>query len=659
MEDYVKNFDNHLSRYVSSFRTASEKRHTNIERLPIALDSELKSFIETILNNERKYHFLISHVDQIVFKQNVVEEDKQGIIQEIMKDIMSRSAKAAHMSEESLTYLEEKLHTVFESEQKYRFLLDHIEDVIFTCNSHLKITFLNPHWSAQLKYLENDCLDTLLLDYIHQDDIPLFREKCQRLFESGQKIINMEYRIKDNTHQWNHHLLTGIPIEDNNGKVIEMLGVSHDITERKVLQKKLRDYNEQLERRVRERTEEINSAYEELRDINMKLIQAEKMAAVGELASGIGHEFNNLIGIMQAYAEFAHSQRTERNISKLIDAVLLSSKRAKTITQSLLSFSRRIEKKQELSNINEALEEVLLLLETEFRKADVRVIKKLKKLPDIVFDVGQIEQVFLNMLVNAKHAIIHQKPEKGIITVSTRELPNAIEITFEDNGIGIAQENIDKIFQPFFSTKGSYGNSNQPGGTGLGLSVSLGIIENHCGTIVVDSEQYKGTKFTITLPKVLDPEKLISNKKSDGIEKLAIEQPSVKRVYKKSASILIVDDEEYLRNALCDILSNEGYNLIPAENGEQAINLFNNTHFDLVLMDIMMPGFDGIETIRILRTLKPDIKVIVISGSSQSLSQLKLVQSREIQGVIYKPFDLEKLITLISSTLEEVPVLEV
>jgi len=297
-------------------------------------------------------------------------------------------------------------------------------------------------------------------------------------------------------------------------------------------------------------------------------------------------------------------------------------------------------------------------METELRKSNITIVKDFTEdISEVIFDLGQIEQVLLNLLVNAKHALCDNQSD-GKIILKTAETKENIIISVIDNGIGIKQEYIDKIFQPFFSTKGAYGKSKIPG-TGLGLSVSLGIIENHHGTLSVDSEEGKGTTFTITLPKTscARPVNPMSRMLNDQYHDQPPDHCIPHQPYRRSATILIVDDEEYLRNALCDILAAEGYNLIPAEDGETAINLFKSSNFDLVLMDIMMPGIDGFETIKILRNINPDVKIIILSGSTHCITDNSL-EENDIQGVVFKPFELEKLMALISKVLEEEQVVQ-
>jgi len=640
-----------MTRGISQIKTPREDGSISLET-----EQSLKSSIYKVLDTEQKYRFLIHHVNEIVFKSDIITFDEKNVLQEIMQDITNANKTNYETNEINKKQLEGCVREIFKSEERYRFLIEHIGEIIFICNHDFMFSYLNPQWQTMLGYSIKDSLETCLFDYIHKDDLPLIQEKLNRLIEGSTRIVNFEYRLRNFKGTWKHHLMTCTPIVDFYGQVTQMLGVSRDISERKILQHKIRDYNKRLERKVCERTTEINSAYKELQQINTKLIQSEKMAAVGELSSGIAHEFNNIIGIMQAYAEFARCQPTEKNRNKLIEAVLLSSDRAKTIIQSLLGFSRRIEPLQELANINDAIEDVLVLLETELKKTDITVVKKLDlNLPKIIFDIGQIEQVLLNLLVNAKHALLQNKNSSNKkIIIRTFEKDRYIKLSISDNGIGIKKCHLDKIFQPFFSTKGAHGKSKIPG-TGLGLSVSLGIIENHHGNLKVTSKENSRTTFTISIPKNFNAKpidkisKLVHDNYSSSKKENKIS--TTPHLYKKTANILVVDDEEYLRNALCDILSSEGYNLIPAEDGETAVNLFKDSHFDLVLMDIMMPGIDGFETIKMLRAINSNIKVLIISGSSHFIP-VDSLKEHDVQGVVFKPFELNKLLVTISKILD-------
>ncbi|MDX9703040.1 MAG: response regulator [Candidatus Auribacterota bacterium] len=617
------------------------------------IEDNIHECISEIIEAHERYKFLINHVNDITFKNEIIQYRDRQILEDIMKDVVTHNTSSSLNDFTEKNKIKHRLREIFESEEKYRFLIENIGEIIFTCDSDYRFTFLNPQWENMLGFPVSVTLGSCLIDYVQGNDLPIVKEKLHRLFTKSVKIVNLEYKIRDAEGLWKNHLMTCTPIHDYQGKVVELIGVSRDITEHKTLQEKIRVYNEQLKDKVRQRTTEVNVALKEIKDVNMKLIQSDKMAAIGELSSGVAHEFNNLIGIMQAYADFVGKQPTDNNVKKLIDVVLTSSKRAKTITESLLSFARRITPLKELSDLHATIDEVLLLMENDFRKSNITVIRKYDpNIPAIVLDSGQMGQVFLNLFVNAKDALSHKRTG-GQVIVSTCDCDKTVLIKISDNGIGIKKSYLDKIFDPFVSTKGSYGQSKTPG-TGLGLSVSLGIIENHQGTIEVQSTEHVGTIFSIVLPKKQNTgvSKTTETMAGRTVTRASGEDGIPQRPYPQAATILLADDDEYFRNALSDILTIEGYNLVQAEDGETTINLFKNSQFDLVLLDLLMPGIDGVETIRILRNIKPDVKIIVLTGDTQS-RLLEEAQAYSIQGIIRKPFDIDTLVHRINIVVEE------
>ncbi len=632
--------------------TLHKDSHPKCDQSEDDFEDNVHSCISEIIEAHERYTFLINHVSDLTFKNEIIQYRDRHILEEIMKDVVTHNqTDTTEITEKNK--IKHRLREIFESEEKYRFFVENIGEIIFTCNSDYTFTFLNPQWENMLGFPVSVTLGSSLLDYVQGNDLAILKEKLHRLFTKSVKIVNLEYKIRDAEGMWQNHLMTCTPIHNDLGKVIEVMGVSRDITEHKTLQEKIRRYNEQLNDKVRQRTSEVNVALKEIRDANMKLIQSDKMAAIGELSSGVAHEFNNLIGIMQAYADFVKKQPTDNNVKKLIDVVLTSSKRAKTITESLLSFSRRITPLKELSDLHATIDEVLLLMENDFRKSNIAVIKKFdKNIPAIVFDSGQMGQVFLNLFVNAKDALSHKRTG-GQLTVSTFDCGDNVLIKVSDNGIGIKKSYLDKIFDPFVSTKGIYGQSKTPG-TGLGLSVSMGIIENHQGSIEVQSTEHVGTVFSIVLPKKQKSSAAKSTAAITGrkIMRSSHDEGMPQHPYPQAVTILLADDDDYFRNALSDILSLEGYNLVQAEDGETTINLFKNSHFDLVLLDLLMPGIDGVETIRILRNIKPDVKIIILTGDNQS-ALLDEARSYSIQGVICKPFDIDTLVSRINKIVEE------
>lgn len=625
------------------------------------VEDGLQECINEMIEAHERYKFLLNHVNDITFKNEVIQYEDKHIVHEIVQDIIKNNTKSPFYEELSeKSKLKHHLREIFESEEKYRFLIENIGEIIFTCDSDYRITYLNPQWERMLGFPMIAALGTDLLDFIHDNDLAILKEKLHRLFTKSVKIVNLEYKIRNADGEWKSHLMTCTPIHDFQGKVIELIGVSRDISEHKQLQEKISRYNEQLKDKVQKRTTEVNVALKEINDVNTKLIHSEKMAAIGELSSGIAHEFNNLVGIMQAYAEFVRKLPTDNNVKKLIDVILTSSKRARTITQSLLSFARRITPSKELADIHATIDEVLLLMENDLRKSNIAIIKQYDPdIPEFIFDSGQIGQVFLNLFVNAKDALSHKRTG-GQIIVSTRNLGDCVRVKVTDNGIGIKESYLDKIFNPFVSTKGAYGKSKTPG-TGLGLSVSLGIIENHQGAIEVESAENIGTTFSITLPK--KQKATITGKtgvqigchssgSSHGTIIANKEHVFPQRPYPQAATLLVADDDDYFRNALSNLLCSEGYNVIPAEDGETAINLYKNSQVDLVLLDLTMPGINGVDTISILQNISPDVKIIALIANNDTSSIVEL-SHYTIYSVVTKPFDIERLIQIINDALDE------
>ena len=252
-------------------------------------------------------------------------------------------------------------------------------------------------------------------------------------------------------------------VRDESGRTIGYVGVSRDLTEQKRLQG--------------------------------RLIQVEKLAAVGKLASGLAHEFNNLIAIISGRAQFAMAKGTDEEKDRALEVALRMCERAGNVTGNLLSFSRRVEPKKEPSDVAEVLEKILTVIARDMDARRIKIVRRYGKVPRTVLDRSQMQQVFLNILINAQHSM----PDGGTLTISIRKEGGFMAIDFSDTGEGIDGSIIDRIFEPFVTTKGAIGRGSLPG-YGLGLSVSYGIVKQHDGEISVRSAVGRGSTFTIRLP---------------------------------------------------------------------------------------------------------------------------------------------------------------
>jgi signal transduction histidine kinase len=243
--------------------------------------------------------------------------------------------------------------------------------------------------------------------------------------------------------------------------------------------------------------------FDELRRKQNELIQSSKLAAVGTFAAGIAHEFNNLLGSMLGYAELGYGINDLEEKNHSLDVVIQACRRGRSITRGLLTFARRQEHQRAMANLADAIDETLTLVEIDLRKSHIEIVRHVEPVPPTICDLGQLSQVVLNLITNARDAM---KPHGGTLTVSLSERWNPdrqhgdwLELSVADTGSGIPEEIRDKIFEPFVTTKGALGGSQTPG-TGLGLSVSYGIVQEHGGTITVDSTVGRGTTMTVRLP---------------------------------------------------------------------------------------------------------------------------------------------------------------
>nr|NIO68001.1 two-component sensor histidine kinase [Anaerolineae bacterium] len=244
-------------------------------------------------------------------------------------------------------------------------------------------------------------------------------------------------------------------------------------------------WSEELERKVEERTQELRAAQEQL-------LQSEKLASIGQLAAGVAHEINNPMGVILGFAQGILKTLPEDDpLRKPLTTIEKESLRCKRIVQNLLDFARHSEPTPHLTNINELIDASCDLVEHQTSLQNVKLVKGYDPaLPSIMADPNQLQQVFINIMLNAYQAM----PDGGTLHITTRQVGSELQVIFTDTGVGIPPENVQNIFDPFFTTK-EVGE-----GTGLGLSVSYGIVKAHGGDIEVESQAGKGTTFVIKLP---------------------------------------------------------------------------------------------------------------------------------------------------------------
>ncbi|MGE5812333.1 MAG: response regulator [Ignavibacteria bacterium] len=386
----------------------------------------------------------------------------------------------------------------------------------------------------------------------------------------------------------------------------------------------------------------INSAYnEELNNaLETRLQQAQKLETIGKLTSGMAHDFNNLLSSIFGSLNLLKKRVPENeNTFRLIDNIENCSIRAKDLTKGLLTFGKPIQKRKEIIKPNVLLTEISKVVTQTFPRTIKFEMNSEDRLHNLLGNSTEIYQVLLNLCVNAKEAI----EKEGKIVLSARNIQvnehnlinyphlsknNYVLLSVKDNGSGISEENIQKIFEPYFSTK------EKETGSGLGLYVTYGIIKAHDGYIEVISKLNKGTEFNIYLPSY-DPVKAEEKTAPPASEKI----------------ILLADDEMMLRDLLAELLESQGYNVIRVATGKEVLTvLTEELKVDLIIIDYNMPEMNGLECIRKIKEL--DFKMpIILSTGSLSVEEKVGSDADGISSVLTKPYEFDTMLNTIQKLI--------
>ncbi|RLB04592.1 MAG: hypothetical protein DRG83_04545 [Deltaproteobacteria bacterium] len=386
-------------------------------------------------------------------------------------------------------------------------------------------------------------------------------------------------------------------------------------------QKQLEKHTENLEKAVRQRT--------------ASLVHSERMAAVGQLAAGISHEFNNILTVIIAHGELAKLDNTKESLAKAVEIAIESAKRASEIARNLLTFSRQSSHERHYINLQKCCESALSLMESSFKKANIEIKKNFPPhLPPVWASETELQQVLVNIIINAFHAM----GEGGVLEIGAKEIDGEVALSISDTGCGIPRENLEKIFEPFFTTKGVWGDSDVPG-SGLGLSVVHGIVSSLGGRIAVESTVNEGTCFTIFIP--IPPE---------GLEKVTYLADSTVPTHfdhaAKSLKILVVDDEREIAEGITKLLRARGHEVTSANNSSEALEKLEQERYDLVITDLLMPGLSGEHILARCQRFNPPIPCMVITGAA------KPGLTEELLGLgafacLHKPFTIIDLVNII------------
>jgi PAS domain S-box-containing protein len=370
----------------------------------------------------------------------------------------------------------------------------------------------------------------------------------------------------------------------------------------------------------------------EKKELQRHLLQHEKLRALGELASGVAHDFNNILGIILGRSQLLQSKVDDPDVTRGLRTIERAAADGGETVRRIQEFARsRTERDFGAIDVNRLLEEVVEITRTrwkdqaEVRNVKIDVILDLSPVPPVQGNASELREVYTNLIFNAVDAM----PNGGAIRLRTSSDATSTIVEVEDGGKGMDEEVKARIFEPFFTTKGAHG-------LGMGMSVVYGIVERHAGTITVESAPGRGTRFTIRIPKSREEPR-----------EAAPDRP-VRTA--DTARILLVDDEEAILELVSDILHEAGHEIRTATGGPQALAEFERGAFDLLLCDLGMRDMSGWEVVSAIRARDADLGVVLLTGWGATLSADK-VRAYGIDAVLAKPFEMRKLLATVDEVL--------
>ena len=504
------------------------------------------------------------------------------------------------------------------SEEQYRRIVQTALEGIWGMDTTMRTTFVNSHMAEMLGYAPEEMLGLPIDDFVWQEDLPDHFLQVRDRKQGKNSRYDRRLRHKDGHAVWTR--VSASAVQDSEGRFAGSFCMFTDITERK-------------------------RAEEEHKRLQAQLQQAQKMEAIGTLAGGIAHDFNNILGAVLGYAEMARDDSqpgsaVARNLNKVLEA----GNRAASLVKQILAFSRQSAGERNAHDPARTIKEVVKLLRP-ILPSTIAINTRLEVARSILADPTQMHQVLMNLCTNAFHAM---EQTGGVLEIAldSRELTAAdlvqqpgvlpgdfAVLSVSDTGRGIAPEIRERIFDPYFTTKG-VGQ-----GTGLGLSIVHGIVSEYGGFITCESEPGKGTIFTIFLP-ACDTQATAADDAADEIAT-------------GSGHILLVDDEEILIEMGRSMLKRLGYEVTARTNSLEALATFQNDphRFDAVITDQTMPGITGLDLARRMLGIRPGLPIILCTGYSNLVDETT-AKAMGIRGFAMKPLTRKEIVGLLREVME-------
>jgi PAS domain S-box-containing protein len=487
--------------------------------------------------------------------------------------------------------------------QKLARILDHSPDLILTTDNDGNVTEFNRGAEQVLGCSRDNVLGSSYTD--------LFRNGGEDLIEqirSQGRLTNYECQFGRTDGAELTLELNASVLKDENDSTTGTVWVGRDVTE--------------------------------LKSAQLQLLQAKKLSSIGEVISGVAHELNNPLSGVLGFSQLLVARHPDSAVTRDVEKIYESAQRCQKIVKNLLSFARVHKPERKYLGINGIIDKTLELRRYQLQVNDIEVVRDFDpELPRTMLDFHQMQQVMLNLTNNAQHAMMALRDRKGRLTVRTRAVGDSIEVQVSDNGEGMTQDTLERVFDPFFTTK-------EPGrGTGLGLSVSYGIVREHGGRIYARSRPGQGSTFIVELPV-----------RHDSVEpdepETRIDRPAL--IHAGTGSrLLVVDDEPMILDLIVDLFHDQQVHVDTAGNGSEACRKIGQREYDVVLTDVRMPEMNGLDLYAEIVEMRPEMKGRVIFMTGDLIDEEISVFLARVEAVsLPKPLEIPAVLAAVAETLE-------
>lgn len=535
----------------------------------------------------------------------------RGYSSEDLRLLTNLSRQAAIAFENAILFqeVESRAEALRKSEERYRLLTEHANDIIFSLDSRGRFVFLNQRVQEVLGFETGELLGRPFTELLAPESEEKAREMLEKTRSGAPQIYELEMVKKGDSWRVLVEVNT-VSLFDEVQEFIGWQGIARDITDRKLMEE--------------------------------QLLRSQKLRALGEIASGVAHDFNNILATIVARAGLLMLKAEAQDLRQGLEIIEKAAMDGATVVRRLQGFTRmRADREYSAVDVNQAVRDVLSFTQARWKdEAQLKgilyeVVEKLENIPLVLGDISELREALTNLILNALDAM----PQGGRLLLETAligehegltgaEQDRWVEVRVTDTGHGMTEEVKSRAFDPFFTTKGVKG-------TGLGLSIVYGIVRRHQGQILLESEPGKGTTFIVRLRPFSQP----------GRAQHKEEHP-----VSESAQALVIDDEESVLEALAETLKSGQHHVILARTGEEGLKAFKEGRFDIVFTDLGLPDLSGWDVARAIKSIDNRAVVALVTGWGMMVDEEK-ARENGVDLVIAKPFGIQQILNVVAKAI--------